>query len=761
MLVTSALPYVNNVPHLGNLIGSVLSADVYSRYLRQRSINVIYMCGTDEYGTTTENKAQEEGVTPREICDKYHRLHADVYKWFDIAFDHFGRTSTEKQTEIVQEIFWDVYNNGFIVKDTIEQLYCENDKRFLADRYVRGTCPKCSFEDARGDQCDNCGNLLNPSELIRPACSLCGNTPVTKGTDHLFIDLPKLEKELGQWVEKTEGKNKWSENSVALTKTWLRDGLKSRCITRDLKWGVPVPLEGYEGKVFYVWFDAPIGYLSITAEYTPDWRQWWCNSESDDTNTNGNNVELVQFMGKDNAPFHTILFPSSLIATRKEWTMLQNISTTEYLNYESGKFSKSRNVGVFGDGAEATGIEAEVWRYYLLVNRPEASDTVFTWSDFAAKNNDELLKNTGNFLHRTVTFISSKFDSTLPQLRKEMDETTESHMDKTNVLLKQYHEHFELLSLKQALKTAMAISSVGNSYFQIKQPWNKSNSREDSGNALAFAANIAVLIIILLEPFLGSKFAAKALTQLGLDPSNEKNHLIPDTFTADCFLKAGHKIAREHSPLFTKISTERIKELRNQFAGAQNSSAQANGANTDNETIFPLDLRVGCVKSLEHHPENDSLCVLQVDLGEGKPRTIVAGSLRGTALEKEIVEANVTVVCNMQKVSLGGVESEGMILMGNSSVGKGDNKVKACGLLSIGKDAIAGKVVVPKDLSETNSAGAGVLDRKAFQKASKGLRVGENGCVLWKKESKLGTIGKEGQWIEVNVTGVAAGGKVK
>ncbi|MBO4409475.1 MAG: methionine--tRNA ligase, partial [Spirochaetales bacterium] len=358
-LITCALPYVNNIPHLGNLT-QVLSADVFARFCRLRGYETMYICGTDEYGTATETRAAKEGVSPRELCDRFHAIHRDIYKWFDIQFDYFGRTSTQKQTEIVQDIFRRCDENGFITEKETEQLYCPKCDRFLADRFVEGTCPHCGSPDARGDQCDSCQTLLDPTELINPRCMVCGTTPVIRKTKHLYLDLPRILPQLEKWIDETSEKGFWAKNAIQVTKSWLRDGLKERCITRDLKWGIPVPKPGYENKVFYVWFDAPIGYVSITANLTDEWRKWWFDPE---------NTDLFQFIGKDNIPFHTVVFPATQLATGQNWTMLHHMSSTEYLNYEGGKFSKSKGIGVFGNDVQETGIPADVWRFYMYYNR--------------------------------------------------------------------------------------------------------------------------------------------------------------------------------------------------------------------------------------------------------------------------------------------------------------------------------------------------------------------------------------------------------
>ncbi|XP_076057123.1 methionyl-tRNA synthetase 1 [Oratosquilla oratoria] len=319
ILITSALPYVNNVPHLGNIIGSVLSADCFARFCRMEGCNTVYICGTDEYGTATETKALAEGLTPQEICNKYHAIHADIYKWFNIKFDYFGRTTTEEQTQITQDIFCKLEKNNKICRDSVDQLYCANCDRFLADRFVEGICPHpgCRYEDARGDQCDKCGKLINATDLREPRCKICNKKPEIKTSKHLFLDLPKIENKLKDWISKTSGS--WSSNAGVICNTWIRDGLKPRCITRDLKWGTPVPLEGYKDKVFYVWFDAPIGYVSMTAKYTKDWERWWKNPDE---------VEYYEFMAKDNVPFHSVVFPSCQLGTEENWTMVKHLMAT-------------------------------------------------------------------------------------------------------------------------------------------------------------------------------------------------------------------------------------------------------------------------------------------------------------------------------------------------------------------------------------------------------------------------------------------------
>jgi methionyl-tRNA synthetase len=762
VLVTSALPYVNNFPHLGNLIGAVLSADVYARFLRQREINVLFVCGTDEYGTATETKAQQEGLTPRQICDQYHALHAGVYKWFDIDFDEFGRTSTPHQTRIVQEIFWDVYNAGYIAEDAMTQLYCEATcNRFLADRYVNGTCPNCGYEGARGDQCDNCGRMLNTTELVRPSCATCGKAPVTKSTKHLFLDLPKISDKLGTWVESKSSEGAWSSNSVTLTNTWLRDGLRQRCITRDLKWGVPVPLEGYTDKVFYVWFDAPIGYMSISAGYGDRhgdadlWRKWWSPSDKME-------VELVQFMGKDNTPFHTIVFPSALLATGKPWTMLNKISTTEYLNYEDGKFSKSNNVGVFGNNAQETGIPPEVWRYYLLSVRPEVSDSSFTWTDLAAKNNDELLKNLGNFINRTVSFLYKSLGGVVPEIVTD-DPQDADFVGRINTELAEYLMLMEKLSLKAALKKAMAISSIGNLYLQTKKPWDLMKCKEraaEGKSALVFCANLVVLLCTILEPFLGSGFSVKVYTQLGLTHRPLVNNVIPETFDPAFWVKPG---ATTCAPvvLFTALAPERVVELRAKYSGGGTNGAAAAGdgggaARGDDAASpgsrFALDLRVGKIVEIKEHADSERLFIAKVDVGQPTgPRTVVAG-LRENYTADELRNSSVAVVCNLAPATLAGVASEGMILCAE--------KKKVVKVLCVDDSLPVGEKLIPVGVpSRADDGITPRLDRAGFQTASKLLRVGKGGVITYNKAHPLAAASKP----DVFVTGggVAEGGKVK
>ena len=564
ILITSALPYVNNVPHLGNIIGSVLSADVYSRYCRLRGFNSIFVCGTDEYGTATETKAIQEGTTPAEICAKYHEIHKKIYDWFDIDFDFFGRTTTQQQTEIAQGIFMKLHEKGELIENDVEQSYCASCARFLADRFVLGTCPSCSYNDARGDQCDKCGKLLNPEELLEAKCFLCKKTPEIRTSRHVFINLPNIKDRLESWINSSAETGGWSSNCVKVTSAWIRDGLKPRCITRDLKWGTPVPLPAYAGKVFYVWFDAPIGYISITANYTAEWERWWKNPE---------NVELIQFMGKDNIPFHTVIFPSSLIGTQDPWTLLKTISSTEYLNYEDGKFSKSKGVGVFGDNAIDTGIPVEIFRYYLLSNRPESSDTVFKWSDLADKNNNELLPNLGNLFNRLLKFLEKKGKEI--QSTEDLSSAETEALDNIYVLTQRYCEEMDGLRIKNALHTAMEVSGLGNKFLQDSEFWGLEKKDAVRFRSVIYVgANIVRLVALLLEPFLPS-FSAKVYAQFGIVRDSREERLLEEVVRGGDYkvilslLRPG-TLVRNAMPIFKKITPEQVNSLKLKYAGKNN-----------------------------------------------------------------------------------------------------------------------------------------------------------------------------------------------
>lgn len=571
ILITSALPYVNNVPHLGNIIGAPLSADVASRYWKARGNPTLFVCGTDEYGTATETKALEEGVTPKELCDKYYAVHKSVYDWIGIEFDIFGRTSTPQQTEIVQSIFLKLKENGYIEEHKDEQPFCEHEKhqRFLADRFVEGECPTCHGKNGRGDQCDDCGTLLNPKDLIHPRCKLDGTEPVLRETKHFYLRLNALQPEVEKWITESKTKGSWSSNGIAITEDWLKKGLLARGITRDLKWGVPVPFEGFEDKVFYVWFDACIGYVSITANYTDQWENWWRDPE---------NVELYQFMGKDNVQFHTVIFPGSQIGTGDSWTKLHHLSTTEYLNYEKGKFSKSRGIGVFGTNAKETGVDPDIWRYYLLKRRPETSDTEFEWITFIQALNNELVANFGNFVNRITKFASNQkfYAGAVPSYDYSKYSRTDDSganilkkkIDEVNELVKKYHEQLQATSLRAGLQTVMEISGAGNEWLQSnKLDGNLFNNEKETCDAvIALALNLVDLLAALVRPYMPAS-SDSMIQQLGLPATGAP--FIPETFNTNA-ITADHKLGTAKL-LFTPIQKEQEQadKWKDQFGGSE------------------------------------------------------------------------------------------------------------------------------------------------------------------------------------------------
>ena len=686
-LITSALPYVNNIPHLGNLI-QMLSADVFARFCRSRGYETMYVCGTDEYGTATETKALQEKKTPRQLCDYYFAIHKDIYEWFDIAFDKFGRTSNEECTEITQSIFKDLDKNGFIKEHTSKQLYCTKCNMFLADRYVDGECPKCHATDARGDQCDSCGTLLDPTQLINPRCHTCGSTPEVRETKHLYIDLPSIAPQLEKWLEKASVEGKWSQNAIQMTKAWIRDGLNERAITRDLKWGIPVPKEGYENKVFYVWFNAPIGYMSITKQLADemkaagkpsfDWKKWWLPSES--TEKFDEKIDLFQFIGKDNIPFHTVVFPCSEIGTGKDYTKLYHMSSTEFLNYESGKFSKSKGVGVFGSDAKESGIPSDAWRFYIYYNRPENQDYQFTWKDFQEKYNKELIGNLGNLVNRTLLFINKNYGGVIP------------HSQKDEALWAQVLEHekkatelLEWAELKEAFHEIFAISDICNKAFQAAEPWKA--VKQDKAAADKILYNLAYVIkdlMIMIQPYL-PKYSQVVAGYLGktIYDAHYGVEAKPGSLTwADLGKMEGLDKISETSVYFTPLDNKAVDAFREKFSGKQDAKKEEKPKKQEKKVeqkeekpaLTPqqqidffnanIELRVAKITDIKPNPDGDKLYIETMDDGSGTPRTIQSG-LRKYLTEEQLLGKHVIIAANLAPRKMRGVESYGMLLAGD------------------------------------------------------------------------------------------------
>ncbi len=556
-LVTSALPYINGIKHLGNLVGSMLPADVYSRFLRQEGEEVLFICGTDEHGTPAELAALEEGITVAEYCQRQYELQADVYQRFGLSFDHFGRTSSPEHRELTQHFYQQLEAQGFIEEREISQMYSLTDERFLPDRYVEGTCPKCGYTKARGDQCENCTSVLNPTDLIEPRSAISGSTDLEiRQSKHLFLRLDKLSAAVEAWVE---DQTDWPPLTKSIARKWLKEGLQSRGITRDLQWGVPVPRAGFEHKVFYVWFDAPIGYLSITKAWAAqaegrDWLSWWQPAAGE--------VRYVQFMAKDNLPFHTILWPATILGTREPWKLADYIKGFNWLNYYGGKFSTSSKRGVFLDQALEI-LPADYWRYALMANAPESSDSAFTWEQFQVKVNKDLADNLGNFVNRILKFAASRFDSQIPAggepgpAEQQLEATCREKLEAIAT-------HLRGMEFRKAADTLNALWTVGNQYIDERAPWALfKTDRDQAALVIRTCIHLIRIYAIAARPFL--PFTAETLSAaLRLSPAEQSS----------CFAEAVDFTALEPGrpfdvppPLFQKLDDDRLAALRAQFGG--------------------------------------------------------------------------------------------------------------------------------------------------------------------------------------------------
>lgn len=684
-LITSALPYVNNIPHLGNLI-QMLSGDVFARFCRNRGYDTLYICGTDEYGTATETKALEEKKSPRELCDYYYNEHTKIYDWFHINFDKFGRTSNDECTEITQDLFNDLDKNGLITEHTNNQLFCNHCNMFLADRFVHGICPKCGYEDARGDQCDKCGSLLDPTELKQPRCSTCASTPEVKETKHLYINLPKISGKLDEWMKKVSVEGKWADNAVNITKAWIRDGLNERAITRDLKWGIPVPKKGYENKVFYVWFNAPIGYMSITKQLANelikagkksfDWKSWWLPSESEE-GKNKEHVDLFQFIGKDNIPFHTVIFPCTLLGSGHDWTKLYHMSSTEYLNYEDGKFSKSRGIGVFGTDAIESGIPADAWRFYIFYNRPEKQDFQFTWKDFQEKMNSELIGNLGNLVNRTLLFVTRYYGGKIPSA--PVDEELWSEVKKLEA---KATENLEWANLKDAFRSMFEIADICNKKFQAAEPWKTRTTEPEKAESLLF--NLCYIIkdlMIMMNPYM-PQYTQQVMGYFG--KSIRESQIGKETTEgldwSDLGSTTGLSEIGETAVYFTPMDQKTMLAFRAKFAGSQTERKESGKAEKKQKKqekktepeILPaekqpeffaknIQLKVAKIVSVERNPDSDKLYIEHLDDGSGTDRVIQSG-LVPYLKESELLGKHVIIADNLAPRKMRGIESRGMLL---------------------------------------------------------------------------------------------------
>ena len=559
ILITSALPYINGVPHLGHMVGCLLPSDIYARFMRLTGNEVLYICGTDEHGTTSEVGALKAGMEVQAYCDMNHARHAQTYKDFNLSFDFFGRTSTEQNKEMTYHIFEQLDKNGFIEEKTIKQVYSIDDKMFLADRYITGTCPHCGYEKARGDQCENCTKVLEPTDLINPKSAVSGSTNLeVRETKHLFLNLPKIEGELSQWLKTKEPF--WPDVAYTIAQKWLKEGLQERCITRDLKWGFPVNKPGFEDKVFYVWFDAPIGYIGITKQWADekpderDWKNWWQNPGE---------VRHVEFMGKDNVPYHSITFPATLLGTRENWTQVDFLKGFSYLTYEGGKFSKSENRGIFAEDAVKE-FPVDYWRYWLMSNAPEGSDASFSWELFAGAVNKDLNGVLGNFVSRVLKMTSSKLGETVPEggaygaQEEELIKVLDTHV-------KDYFKYLNEMEFRKALAELRAIWVEGNNYISVTEPWSVIKTDEARAKViLRMCCNLIRVFAILSAPIM-PETEQKMLDKFGLQMTSLKDFYIAKELS---FFKGGEKF-EVGEMLFERITPEKMEELKQKYGSAK------------------------------------------------------------------------------------------------------------------------------------------------------------------------------------------------
>tara|TARA_R110000868_G_scaffold132180_1_gene342743 strand:- start:6749 stop:8827 length:2079 start_codon:yes stop_codon:yes gene_type:complete len=662
--ITAALPYTNGPIHIGHLAGVYVPADIYARYLRLNGNDVAFVCGSDEHGVAISMKAKKEGVTPQNIIDKYHGIIKQSFEDFGITFNNYSRTSAEVHHKTASDFFVKLYEQGDFIEETTEQLYDQEAQQFLADRFVIGTCPKCGFEEAYGDQCENCGSTLNATDLINPKSTISGAVPSLKETKHWFLPLDRYEDFLTKWI--LEGhKNDWKPNVYGQCKSWIDDGLKPRAVTRDLDWGIPVPVEGGEGKVLYVWFDAPIGYISSTKEWAAregkDWEPYW---KSKDT-------KMVHFIGKDNIVFHCIIFPSMLKA-HGDFILPENVPANEFLNLEGNKLSTSKNWAVWlHEYLEDFPNMQDVLRYTLTATAPETKDNDFTWKDFQARNNNELVAIYGNFINRVVVLTNKYYDGIVPTPGNfsEVDRETLAELKKYPEIIANSIERYRF---REAGQEVMNLGRLGNKYLADEEPWKVIKQDEERVKTIMFVAlQIASALAVLSEPFL--PFTSEKLkTILGFDTLD--NQLSWENVAQkEVLLPAGHQV-KPAELLFSKIEDEAIQAQLDKLEATKKANETMNKeVNPQKDTITfddfsKLDMRVGTIIEAEKMPKAKKLLVLKVDTGLDV-RTIVSGIAESFSPE-DILGKKVTVLVNLAPRALRGVDSEGMILMTENSDGK-------------------------------------------------------------------------------------------
>lgn len=556
ILITSALPYINGIKHLGNIVGSILPSDVFARFNRQLGNDVLFICATDEHGTPAELAAQEQAMSVSDYCDTMHNTQADIYRRFNISFDAFGRSSHRDNHELTRHFSQKLEKNGFIETRSIKQLYSVKDQRYLPDRYVHGQCPHCGYENARGDQCESCTRVLDPTELVNPRSAISGSSELEiRETKHLFLKQSKLAGQIQEWVD---SHNQWPDLVKGIAQKWLNEGLHDRCITRDLSWGVSVDKPGFDGKVYYVWFDAPIAYIAATktwSDNTPgqNWRDWWWNAKD---------VTYHQFMAKDNVPFHAISFPATLMGSGEPWKLVDHLKGLNWLTFYGGKFSTSLKRGIFTDKA-LNEFESDYWRYWLMANIPESSDTSFTFESFGNQINKDLNGVLGNFINRATKFCTNNFGPRIPD-GHEYGEQEQALIRNLSTLVQEYHDSMNATEFRKAMTALRAIWVSGNNYLTVAAPWTSiKTDRDQAGTAIRMALNLCTFFAKLSWPIIPGA-AEKILEAFG-----QKAYLFPrpdDIGKQLQQLKPGMSF-KELEPLFKKISPERIQDLTEKYFG--------------------------------------------------------------------------------------------------------------------------------------------------------------------------------------------------
>ena len=659
--ITAALPYTNGPIHIGHLAGVYVPADIYSRYLRAQKKDVAFICGSDEHGVAISIRAKKEGVSPKEIIDKYDKMIRKSFDQLGISFDNYSRTSAPIHHETASDIFSKMQAAGQFVEEVTEQLYDPEAKQYLADRFVTGTCPKCNHTEAYGDQCEQCGSSLNATELINPKSTLSGAEPILKETNHWFLPLDQYEDFMKEWV--IEGhKDDWKPNVYGQVKSWVDEGLRPRAVTRDLDWGIPVPVEGADGKVLYVWFDAPIGYISSTKEWAAknkkDWEPYWKDEET----------SLVHFIGKDNIVFHCIIFPCILKAAG-DYILPENVPANEFLNLEGNKISTSKNWAVWlHEYLEEFPGQEDVLRYVLTANAPETKDNDFTWKDFQARNNNELVAIFGNFINRVSVLTQKYYDGSVPARKNETPEDKET-LDKMKAFPAIIGESIERFRFREASQELMNLARLGNKYLADQEPWKLIKvDPERVETIMNIALQIAATLATVSEPFLPHS-AQKLRAILNITNPTEWNAIA----TTENLLVAGHLIGSQEL-LFAKVEDSNIQAQLDKLEATKKNNADADfeltpvKENISFEQFNAMDLRTGTVIEAEKIKKTKKLLKLKVDLGF-EIRTIVSG-IAASYTPEEMLGKKVTVLANLGSRSIKGVESQGMLLMTENKEGK-------------------------------------------------------------------------------------------